>query len=327
MTPEPRTGPTIEPSGLRHRIIRIAYVVVNVSDLERARAFYEQVSPLRVVARTRGPAQRFAGLGIEHGEFDGYLLDDGTGGQPTAVHLVRWATPAPVGETYPVFWHVGLAKLGFVMPDPGPKLARLAELGVRPTNDPIRRGYVTVADPDGVLLSFFTDPSVRHERLVHTNPSVRDVDRSLRFYRDLLGLDLHLDSVPPEPRPASQGPGSDRSQWDSHLLSARGDRRFSVDVSQFHFPPPTPETLTPHAEANHLGISRIGFEVDDIDAAYETLRAADPVGAAPAPVGPPEEWDHGPEVGVRRVVTFRDPDGIRLELVQQPPRSPSSYLT
>lgn len=325
MTQQPTTRSESGPTPGQH-IIRIAHVVVNVSDLERARTFYEGISPLRVVARTRAPAQRFAGLGIERGEFEGYLLDDGLGGQPSAVHLVRWTAPAPVGRPYPVFWHVGLAKLGFVINDPAAKLAQVAALGLRPTNEVIHRGYVSVTDPDGTLVSFYTDTSVRHERLVHTNPSVTDVANSVRFYGRVLGLDQHLDVVADRPIPASQGPGNDHSQWDSHLFAAWGDRRFSLDVSQYRYPPPAPATSTPYAEANRLGIQRVAFEVRDIDAAYAALRAVEAGGEPLGLTGPPEEWDHGPEVGVRKVVCFRDPDGVRLELHEQPPRPASSYL-
>jgi catechol 2,3-dioxygenase-like lactoylglutathione lyase family enzyme len=325
-------------STLRDRINRVAYVVINVSDLERSRAFYESVSPLQVRVRTQAPAQRFAGLGIARGQFDGYLMDDGSGGAggpPTQIHLVQWMTPAPVGQPYPVFWHVGLAKIAFTTPSAKAKLAQLASLGIHTTNRLIYRGYTSIQDPDGVGISFPGSPTAelpagedprRYERLLHTNPSVRDIARSMRFYGEFMGLDLAIENVPCEPIASSQGPGSDLVQWDSHLYTARGGG-FLVDASQFHYPPPTKATLTPYVEPTNLGIARIGFEVDDIDAAYEILVRARPVGKGPAPVGPPEEWDYGPPRGVRRVVVFRDPDGIRLELTEKIPLTPTDTCT
>ena len=64
---------------------------------------------------------------------------------------------------------------------------------------------------------------------------------------------------------------------------------------------------------------RVAFEVDDIARARARLLAA---GHA---AGPIETWDMG-EFGERRVVIFCDPDGIALELIEQPrvlgPRPP-----
>lgn len=325
-----QAGDEVHQHSLGQVLTRIAYVVVNVSSLERARAFYETATPLRVVGRISAPRQPLAGLGLEEGEFDGYVLDDGTGGTPTEVHLVEWKTPRPVGVPYPVFWHVGLCRLGIATAMPAEtRLAQLADAGIAPTNTEVVGGYITIADPDGSLISFLRLPtaSVRYDHLAHTNPSQTDVERSMRFYRDVLGLLPHLDVVPTEPVSSSAGPGADRAQWDSRLLSTRGDRRFSIDVSQFLHPAHTPDTVLPYQTANHLGICRVGFEVDDIEAGYDLLREVEPTGQAPGIVGPPEAWDLGPELGTRRVLCFRDPDGVMLELVERPPRDPSSYIS
>ncbi len=314
---------------LGHRILRLSHVVVNVSDAERSREFYEATTPLRTVSRLRAPSQRFAALGIDSGEFEGYVLDDGTAGRPGQVHLVEWKTPRPVGKPYPVFWHVGIAKLGFGTKVPAEKrVAQLAAMGVELTNEKIVRDYVTFTDPDGMVLSFYPDPvkSARYDHWVHVNAVATDGDRSTTFYRDYLGLDHHLDVFTDRPLPASQGPGSDRAQWSSHMFAARGDNRLSIDMTQPLFPPPSPETSTVYEEAHHLGISRIGFEVDDIDAVHALLQTVPAIGQAPGIAGPPEVWNFGPDYGERKVLSLRDPDGIRLEFVEKPPRAESSYL-
>lgn len=312
-------------ASLRDRINRIAYVVINVTDLERSRAFYEAVTPLRVVARLDASLQAFPGLGIAEGEFTGYVMEDGTG-RSVQIQLVEWKTPKPVGRHYSCFWHIGLAKIAILTPSAPAKLAQLKKLGIRPTNAVIQRGYTSIIDPDGVVISFpglsmepllDGDDPRRSERLQHVNPAVTDVRRSMRFYGETLGLDLDVESMPCEPTPSSQGPGSDISQWDSHLYIARGDGRFRVDLSQFHHPAPGPETSAPFAEAYHVGISRIGFEVDDVDACEAILRQTDPVCGAPGPMVPVETWDLGCDVGKKRMLCFRDPDGIRLELVEK----------
>jgi catechol 2,3-dioxygenase-like lactoylglutathione lyase family enzyme len=208
---------------------------------------------------------------------------------------------------------VGLAKIAVLVPDVEAKVAILREQGLRPTNPILYRRYLSVLDPDGSTISLPESPFVGTEQMTHTHVSTVDVKSSNEFYNDLFGLPLRYESVPCEPLPASQGPGSDVCQWDSHLFSSRGDARFHIDVSHIHHPEASGEMLKPYAEANHLGIVRVGFEVDDLDASRAILledgRATD--------VGEPEIWDYGAGLGEQRVVTLRDPNGIRLELVQQ----------
>lgn len=315
---------------LRDRINRIAYVLVNVSDVERSKNFYEAISPLRAVTRTAAPLQRFAGLGIDRGAFDGYILNDGTGdpstGLPAEVHLVQWRTPEPVGRPYPTFWHVGLVKLAFRTPSAPAKLAQLAGLGIHTTNRLIYRGYVSIQDPDGIVVSFVgshtaelpegeTDPR-RYERLVHTNPSVSDIERAVDFYGRLIGLDVVGEYAPGRVMPVSQGPGADVAQWIGYPHTARGGG-FFLELNHFAHPPRSDADLVPYTEPTHLGIAAVGFEVDDIDACYEILLVAADAGMCRPPVCPPEEWDYGTERGVRRVVVFHDPDGIRLELTER----------
>jgi len=86
--------------GLHDRLNRISHWDVNVTDLERSRAWYEATTTLRVVARTKA-SQSFPSFGIESGSFKGYLLKDATlpYGVPM-IHLVQWENPAPVGTPY-----------------------------------------------------------------------------------------------------------------------------------------------------------------------------------------------------------------------------------
>jgi hypothetical protein len=54
---------------LAAQFVRIGYVAVNVRDVELSRAFYEAVTPMRVVARTQAPLQPFTLLGRGAGQF------------------------------------------------------------------------------------------------------------------------------------------------------------------------------------------------------------------------------------------------------------------
>lgn len=314
---------TVETRSLRDRVNRIAYVVINVSDLERSRDFYEDVTPLRTMLDFKAAQQPFRGLGIESGSFSACAMTDSSGPGATEIHLVQWLDPASHGEPYPVFWHVGLAKIAFLQESAKDTLEQLSAKRIRPVNQFIYRNYVSIQDPDGVMISF---PHLGYERrgepfpgrLIHVNPSVTDVDQGWKFYGEFLGLELGSEHRPREIVDSSQGPGSQRSRWDSHMMSSRGDRRFHVDYSQFRFPLPSPETSTPYRSASQIGIARIGIEVDDLDRCLDITRAAIEHGVDVEIVHEPEEWNLG-AYGVKRVLCLLDPDGIRVELVEKRP--------
>ena len=59
-----------------------------------------------------------------------------------------------------------------------------------------------------------------------------------------------------------------------------------------------------------LGIIRVAFEVDDVEAARARLLLTGHL------AGPVETWDMG-DFGERKVVIFKDPDGIMLELASR----------
>jgi catechol 2,3-dioxygenase-like lactoylglutathione lyase family enzyme len=92
------------------------------------------------------------------------------------------------------------------------------------------------------------------------------------------------------------------------LMGVRSESRSPIDVLEWGVPKPYGE---PYQSPTDLGIIRVAFEVDDIEAARSRLLLT-----GHAPVGPVETWDMG-EFGERKVVIFKDPDGIMLELVEQ----------
>lgn len=157
----------------------------------------------------------------------------------------------------------------------------------------------------------------------HCNLNVRSLEASYAFYRDVIGLDLTVYLAPSELQPATNGSLGDSLRnpdgseftdgqmlFAATLLGVRSDSRSPIDVLEWAVPEPYGE---PYESATNLGIIRVGFEVDDIEAAHARL-----VATGHGPVGPVETWDMG-DLGERRVVIFRDPDGIMLELIEQAP--------
>ncbi len=324
--PRPTTG------ALRPYINRFSHLTVNVSDLERSREFWESVFPARVVARTGGTEQAFPSLGVERGSFIGYMLQDPAPYPGRGIHLVQWLDPKPLGHPYDNGFTPGWYRACAVSGDVRARYEQALAAGGRPFAEPRppRRiggsdpSRVTFAftDPDGVVLEWVTNAprlGAADESTYHAAAHCTDLRRSFAFYTEVVGLDLMLRTRPPESYPASSlpafGPAYDGDVlYDAVFLCHRADQRNPIDLLQWVEPKPAG---APYASPFNLGIQRLAFEVDDIDAAYAALIGAPGVDDSMVS-GPPEPWDLG-ELGVRRVVLFTDPDGLGLELIERPP--------
>lgn len=111
---------------------------------------------------------------------------------------------------------------------------------------------------------------------------VTDLDQSIRFYRDLVGLPLREES---------------RSSAEFDV----GGTTFAihmahVDEPQHHHPPML------------AGSCRLGFAVDDLEATHARLIAA----GVRCRIQPETEYDN-------RVALYEDPDGMNFTLAQRQP--------
>jgi catechol 2,3-dioxygenase-like lactoylglutathione lyase family enzyme len=300
--------------GIGAFVRRFSHVVVNVTDLERSIAFYEAVSTLRCTATFNVPEQELASIPIDaaRGSARGAVLVDQTGGDPVAVHLVQWVSPAPIGAPMSTFLGHGYVKLAITYPDAASKRAQLAASGVELTNAVTVRNYLSVLDPDGVIISFLQADASPTERLYHTCLSMISVEETTEFYRDVIGLDHWMRATVPSPVPASQGPGPDVAQFDSHFFRTFGDRRFQLDCSK-SLMVDAPEPSTP--PANQVGISRVAIEVSEIDACHDALRARC-ARRSFGPLGDVVRVQTGDPIGDRRVCYVTDPNGHLLELFE-----------
>jgi len=327
--------------GIHAYLNRLAYVVINVSDLDRAVEFYEATFPVRRECRLNGPAQPFRALGIDHGRFEGEVMRSLTAERfpgnifaeapPRDIHLVEWKSPGPVGQPYREANHVGIYRQNSLVGDIEACHRQVVAHGGRPYAPPSRivldpAGSTVVCfgfrDPDGTTLEMIgaddPDPSFPGT-LHHCNINCTDLDRSYRFYHDVLGFDSGILCMPGRPQPATNGSLGDAlgnpdgtaytgpdMEFKANLMIPRNDWRCPLDVLEWTRPSPCGRA---YESPLNLGIVRIGIEVDDIEAAHARLLAA---GAGP--VSDLETWDLG-DFGKRRVATFRDPDGVMLEIV------------
>src|SRR4051812_17014562 len=124
--------------GLRCHLNRFLHVTVNVTDLERSTRFYEQLYRVERQERIDGPAQNFAGLGIERGRFEGWVLRDDSEFPARAIHLIEWKQPTPHGTPYRAANHVGFYRLNALMRETGLRAAyeRGVAAGGKPLSEP-----------------------------------------------------------------------------------------------------------------------------------------------------------------------------------------------
>lgn len=136
----------------------------------------------------------------------------------------------------------------------------------------------------------------------HSCICVNDMERSLTLYQDLLGMEKAMDTT-------FEGEQIDR------LLELQGARFRIVHLKVgggilelMEFERPEGEDRAAGGRVNDRGITHFCFKVEDVDSAHARIKQAgyaftcDPV---TTPSG-------------RKVAYFRDPDGILVEILQDP---------
>ena len=141
--------------------------------------------------------------------------------------------------------------------------------------------------------------------LHHVGITVKDLDASIRFYHDVLGLEFAN-----EPSPWFEGEDLSRGVG----VPGAGLRQVSLLVGDttlelLEYRSPPSGTDGPLA-SNDLGASHVAFAVDDIEATKAELEAKGIAFFSPVNV-----VDEGVLAGWRWVY-FSDPDGYPLELVE-----------
>lgn len=143
--------------------------------------------------------------------------------------------------------------------------------------------------------------------LHHAGITVSDLDRSLAFYRDLLGLEVLVIAERTD-ETIGQIVGYPGARIRLAMCQVPGD---TARIELLHYLDPNgPST---DGETYRPASGHVCFRVDNIDAHFEQLVAA---GYQPRSTGP-VTIAQGPNTGVRALYV-RDPDGYSVELFQPP---------
>lgn len=143
--------------------------------------------------------------------------------------------------------------------------------------------------------------------VAHTGFTVADIERSIAFYRDLLGMVLVARQEGQRPYLATITGFADVYLKTAFLkVSPEADHVLELLEYTSHPAPPTPR------ETNRPGNGHLCFRVADITAMYERLAAH-----GVRFISPPTLITSGVNAGALGCY-LRDPDGFTIELFQAP---------
>jgi catechol 2,3-dioxygenase-like lactoylglutathione lyase family enzyme len=141
--------------------------------------------------------------------------------------------------------------------------------------------------------------------LHHTSYTVSDLDRSVAFYRDLLGCEVLAEQEKEGGYLAAIVGYPDAHVRMAHLRVPGAEH--VIELFEYL----TPAGTRADVEPRNVGASHLCFLVDDLPALYEQLREQ----GVDSFVSPPVEVDTGVNKG-GCALYLRDPDGISVELFQ-----------
>jgi glyoxylase I family protein len=302
--------------------VRIFHVNVNCSDLERSLAFYRDLVGFTATTRTAPPQpQPGEAFGLAQVQWDAWILSGDAGYASPVVDLLEWLVPEPAGAPATDPTAAGFNRLCISTPDVAAMHARLRDaspaLGVDVWSEPIEAegagGQVTsmfiCGDPDGTQIEFRTGHDTR---LAHIVVNCSDLDRSARYYADVIGM-TPLTTFGPVRLPAPLFRLGDGTVELRAVLLQDPASGFVVELVEWLDPKPRSASLPPSSQrrANELGIFRMAWQTDDIDADYDTLDEA-----GVECFSPPATLAMGPGLPELRALFWADPDGACLELIE-----------
>ena len=140
----------------------------------------------------------------------------------------------------------------------------------------------------------------------HTGITVSNLERSLAFWRDVLGFEFSHDAHQKGERP-EQITGVKGA--DLKLAVLKTSTGHKIELLEYYAPADRKRVDLRPCDVGHVHVALI---VDNLDAVLQKIAASGWKAA-----GKPQMLTHGPNAG-KRVVYVRDPDGTTIEFMQMP---------
>ena len=142
----------------------------------------------------------------------------------------------------------------------------------------------------------------------HTGFTVSNIERSLVFWRDVLGFELshrahHTGDLASE---VTGVPGAEIS------IAVLKGYRHKIELLEYHAPP---DRKRVYLRPCDVGSMHVALLVDNLEAVLSAI-----VESGWKTAGKPQTLKSGPNAG-KRVIYVRDPDGTTIEFMQPPPQS------
>lgn len=144
---------------------------------------------------------------------------------------------------------------------------------------------------------------MKNARLLHYSHCVSDLERSRRFYTEVLGFEVVAEFAFDDADTA-RVMGVPGAKFTGIFMKRDGMR---IEIIGFTEPPP--DRTPRRRRSNEIGHSHLSFYVTDLDAALRELRAQGVV---------VEEDSRATLVNGIECCVVRDPDGFPIEIVQTP---------
>jgi catechol 2,3-dioxygenase-like lactoylglutathione lyase family enzyme len=142
----------------------------------------------------------------------------------------------------------------------------------------------------------------------HTGITVSNLERSLAFWRDVLGFEFSH-TAHQKGEFAEEITGVPGAELKLAVLKTPGGHK--IELLEYLAPP---DRKRADLRPCDVGSAHVALHVDDLDAILDKITASGWNAA-----GKPQTLTNGPNAG-KRVVYVRDPDGTTLEFMQPPKR-------
>ncbi|MDO5715642.1 MAG: VOC family protein [Tissierellia bacterium] len=145
--------------------------------------------------------------------------------------------------------------------------------------------------------------------IIHVGITVSDIDKSVEFYRDIVGLKYIGEMVMEGPETDALFNKKDCVARVAYLNGSDHVMAPPLEIIQFT----SHDASKDSCDLHKTSISEICFRVDDIDKSYKEMLAK-----GVEFISPPQYFDFTKDgFGKSKALYFKDPDGIILELIEE----------